>query len=140
MVVFEDYDTGKLHVQEKWDLFGFSAQSTSDFGSVSIYLNTVFYKSNLGSSIGTFLSCQYNQYFSTDYTIEGQKCSRCGIAKPISYGYDQTKCESCNDVASYVDNSPAIVRFLFTTACPLDVEKTVGDDGVIKDEEDLNND
>ena len=31
------------------------------------------------------------------------------------------------------------MRFLFTTACPLDVEKTVGEDGVIKDEDDLNN-
>ena len=61
------------------------------------------------------------------------------MAKPFSYGYSEAKCESCNDVASYVDNSAAIVRFLFTTACPIDVEKTVGDDGVIKDEKDLNN-
>ena len=60
------------------------------------------------------------------------------MAKPFSYGYSETKCESCNDVASYVENSSPIVRFLFNTACPIDVEKTVGDDGVIKDEEDIN--
>ena len=140
VVVFEDYDTGKLHAQEKWDLYGFSSQSTTDVASVSVYLEWVFYKTNLGSEIGTFMSCQYNQFFTTDYTIEGQRCNKCTVAKPVSYGFDQTKCESCNDVASYVDNSPAIVRFLFTTACPIDVEKTVGDDGVIKDEEDLNKD
>lgn len=57
----------------------------------------------------------------------------------MSYGYAESKCESCNDVASYVDNSSQIVRFLFTTACPLDVEKTVGEDGIIKDEEDIEN-
>lgn len=42
-------------------------------------------------------------------------------------------------MASYVDNSSALTRFLFLTACPRDVEKTVGDDGVIKDEEELIN-
>lgn len=60
------------------------------------------------------------------------------MAKPFSYGYSEEKCESCNDVASYKDNSAQIVRFLFNTACPLDTEKTVGDDGIIKNEEDLN--
>ena len=70
--------------------------------------------------------------------LDGRSCKKCSVAKPFSYGYSETSCESCNDVASYVDNSAPIVRFLFDTACPDDVEKTVGDDGIIKDEEDLN--
>ena len=40
-------------------------------------------------------------------------------------------------MASYKDKSAPIVRFLFAEACPFDVEKTVGDDGVIKDEDDI---
>ena len=41
-------------------------------------------------------------------------------------------------MASYKDNSTPVVRFLFAAACPFDVEKTVGEDGKIKDEDELN--
>ena len=139
VVVFSDYDTGTVYAEEKWDLYGYSASSTSDYASASLYLESIFYKSILGSEIGTFESCQYNQQFSSDFSLEGRACDACSKSKAVSYGFSETQCESCNDVASYVDNSSAIVRFLFLTACPPDVEKTVGEDGKIKDEEELIN-
>ena len=71
------------------------------------------------------------------FDLAGRSCDKCDVSKPISYGFSQTKCESCNDVASYVNNSAAIVRFLFDSTCPEDVEKTVGEDGIIKNEEDI---
>lgn len=138
VVVFEEYESSKWYAEVKWDLFGYSANSNSDYATASAYLGWVFYKSILGSEIGTFLSCQYNQRFTTDYSLEGRECKKCYVSKPFSYGYDETKCESCNDVASYKDNSTPVVRFLFAAACPFDVEKTVGEDGKIKDEDELN--
>ena len=60
VVVFENVDLRKYYAEMKWDLFGFSAQSNSDYASASVYRQWVFYKSNLGSEIGTFQSCPYN--------------------------------------------------------------------------------
>ena len=54
VVVFENVDLRKYYAEMKWDLFGFSAQSNSDYASASVYRQWVFYKSNLGSEIGTF--------------------------------------------------------------------------------------
>ena len=57
VVVFEEYESSKWHAEVKWDLFGYSAKSNSDYATASAYLGWVFYKSILGSEIGTFLSC-----------------------------------------------------------------------------------
>ena len=57
VVVFEEYESSKWYAEVKWDLFGYSANSNSDYATASAYLGWVFYKSILGSEIGTFLSC-----------------------------------------------------------------------------------
>ena len=90
VVVFADYDTEVVYAFEKLDLYGFSAESSSDYASASVWLESVFYKSILGSTIGTFESCQYNEILTTDYTLEGRSCDPCSSSKPISYGYSDT--------------------------------------------------
>jgi len=67
------------------------------------------------------MSCDYNTFFETDFTLEGRKCQKCPKDAPFGYGFDDKVCESCADVALYQGKATTLVKFLFSTACPDDV-------------------
>ena len=87
IVAFQDFETEQWGFNTEWDQFGFQGTSETDTLWFGCYEQDCFYKSNLGSEIGTFKSCDFNQKLETNYQLDGRKCKDCSFARPFSYGY-----------------------------------------------------
>ena len=100
------------------DQYAITGTSTSDFIEFDCYESWCFFKSDLGSDIQTFSSCDYNRRYITDYELAGRRCGRCGPGTPFSYGFAADTCKPCSDLEGNYDNLPDIEKFMFNVACP----------------------
>ena len=119
LLLFEDYDTELWKFHDVKDQYAITGTSTSDFIEFDCYETWCFFKSNLGSDIQTFTSCDYNQqYFDGNFELAGRRCGRCLPGTPFSYGFAQSACKPCSDLEGNYDNLPDVEKFMFNVACP----------------------
>jgi len=87
LVATEDVDTQVWSFKDDKEKYGFAGTSSADNVNFDCYGEECFIKSNLGSTIETFISCDFNDRFVTDFSLEKRSCVKCPIATPFSLGF-----------------------------------------------------
>ena len=136
LIGFKNYTTEVYLFEDTKDVYSFTGTSNSDYANFACYYYDCFFKSILDSKIGTFKSCNYNQYMdlgSEDYqTLTDRSCNRCQFSTPYSLGFAKQSCETCADIAPSIENSVKIDQYMFDAACTA----RSGNNGEIIDDDD----
>ena len=126
MLIFEDFDTELWKFHDVKDQYSIQGTSASDTLVFDCFKEDCFFKSNFGSTLQTFTTCDYNQRFISDsFDLAGRTCQRCQTGTPFSYGFAQTTCKPCTDFEGNYDNLPDVEKFMFNVACPKGTKEPV---------------
>ena len=67
--------------------------------------------------VGTFISCDYNEKLTTDYSLDSRLCRPCESGAPFSFGFAEESCQLCKEFADQNENADPVQQYTFAEAC-----------------------